>query len=68
MPKEKPALTVGEIARRLDIPVHRVTYLLKTRDIRPTLRAGIARVFSEDDVTRLAAELDKPEKSAGGEQ
>jgi hypothetical protein len=50
-------LTVGEIARRLGEPVHRIEYILRTRDIRPSGIAGICRVYAEDDVERIAAEL-----------
>jgi hypothetical protein len=49
--------TVGEIARRLNEPVHRVEYVLRTRDIQPAGVAGNARVYTDDDVKRIAAEL-----------
>ena len=51
------ALTVGEIARRLDEPFHRVVYVIRSRGIRPTALAGNARVFSEADVGRIASEV-----------
>src|SRR5262245_58897155 len=44
--------TVGEIARRLGQPVHRVEYVIRSRHIRPASRAGNCRVFAEDDVAR----------------
>jgi hypothetical protein len=49
--------TVGEIARRLDEPVHRIEYILRTRNIRPTGIAGNSRVYAEEDVERVAPEL-----------
>jgi hypothetical protein len=49
--------TVGEIARRLDEPVHRIEYILRTRDIRPSGMAGHCRVYTEEDIERIAAEL-----------
>jgi hypothetical protein len=49
--------TVGEIARRLDEPVHRIEYILRTRDIRPSGMAGNCRVYAERDVERIAAAL-----------
>ncbi len=53
-----PAMpTVGEIARRLAEPVHRVEYILRTRNIRPSGIAGNSRVYTEEDVERIAAEL-----------
>jgi len=40
------ARTVGRIAAELGVPVHRVTYVLRTRpEIRPIARAGHARVY-----------------------
>ncbi|HEY7313864.1 MAG TPA: MerR family transcriptional regulator [Gemmataceae bacterium] len=49
--------TVGEIARRLAEPVHRIEYILRTRNIRPAGIAGNSRVYAEEDVERIAAEL-----------
>lgn len=49
--------TVGTLARRYGEPLHRVEYVIKTRDIRPCGRAGNARVFSEEDAARIGEEL-----------
>jgi hypothetical protein len=51
------APTVGEIARRLGEPIHRIEYVLRTRAIHPVAIAGNCRVYSEEDVERIAAEL-----------
>lgn len=51
------APTVGEIARRFDVPIHRVEYVIRSRAIQPTLRAGNIRVFSEAAADRIGAEL-----------
>ncbi len=53
------SLTVGELARRLGQPVHRIAYLIQSRHIRPVARAGIARVFTETDLNYLAAEIQR---------
>ena len=50
------ALTIGEIAKRLDWPVHRVDYLIGSRGIEPMLRAGNLRVFGETIIDRLRSE------------
>jgi hypothetical protein len=60
-----PLPTVGVIARRLNVPVTRVEYLIRSRRIEPIGMAGNARVFSETDVERIAAELRKPEGRDG---
>jgi predicted DNA-binding transcriptional regulator AlpA len=47
--KISSALTVGELARRIGCPVHKIEYLIRSRNIQPIQRAGNARVFSEKD-------------------
>jgi len=49
--------TVGVIARRSDSPIHRVNYVIRSRDIKPAGRAGGAYVFSESDVQYIQSEL-----------
>jgi hypothetical protein len=51
--------TIGEIARRLGQPVHRVEYVIRARRIRPCGWAGNARVFPEDAVEVIASELQR---------
>jgi DNA-binding transcriptional MerR regulator len=50
-------LTVGEIARQLGEPIHRVEYLVRARNLQPVSRAGIARVFTQADVQLIASEI-----------
>jgi hypothetical protein len=58
--------TVGEIARRLGEPIHRIEYVLRTRNIRPSGLAGNCRVYAERDVERIAAELQRIDTRKGG--
>jgi hypothetical protein len=60
--------TVGEIARRLGKPIHRIEYVLRTRNIRPSGLAGNCRVYADEDVERIAAELQRIDarKDGGG--
>ena len=51
------ALTLAEIARRLGEPLHRVAYVVRTRELHPAKRAGNCRLFSEADVELVATEL-----------
>lgn len=69
MPQSTPSSvpTVGEIGRRLGVPVHKVEYVIRARGIVPVAWAGNARVFSETDVHRIAAELRRIEDEKGGE-
>jgi DNA-binding transcriptional MerR regulator len=58
MQADAPAIpTIGEIARRVGVPQHRVQYVIRARNIVPCGWAGNARVFSEADVERIADEL-----------
>jgi hypothetical protein len=49
--------TVGEIARRLDESLHRIEYVIRSRNIQPTSRAGHVRIFAEAEVAHIADEL-----------
>ena len=49
--------TTGKIAADLHVPLHRVTYILKSRDIPPAARAGRFRLFDRAAVQRIAVEL-----------
>lgn len=51
------ALTIGEIARRLSAPIHRIEYVVSSRGLQPTMRAGNARVFSESDLQFIGSVL-----------
>lgn len=57
MTQPESLLTVGEIARRLDEEVHRIEYVIRSRNIRPVGWAGNARVFCDADLDRIASEL-----------
>lgn len=60
-------LTIGEIARQLDQPIHRIEYVLRSRNVAPAGWAGNARVFAESDVVFLAAELRRIDDERSGE-
>jgi hypothetical protein len=60
--------TVGEIARRLGQPVHRIEYVLRSRQIRPTGRAGNSRVYSEEQVAQIEAEIASMSLKKGGRE
>lgn len=53
--------TIGEIARRLDVPQHRIDYLIRARGISPCGRAGNARVFNDEAVDLIRSEIDRIE-------
>jgi hypothetical protein len=55
--------TIGEIARRLGAPTHRIEYVIRARRIEPCGRAGNARVFDEASVAVIGAELKRIEEA-----
>ena len=57
--------TIGEIARRLGQPVHRIGYLIRARGLRPCGWAGNARVFPEQVVETIANELRRIDATRG---
>ncbi len=55
----KKALTLGELARQLDCPIHRIKYLVQARRIEHVARAGNLRIFGPEVLNLLRAELDR---------
>ena len=62
------ARTVGVIARSIEQPIHRVEYVIRACRIQPISRAGNARVFAEEDVQRIAGELQRIDANRGQRQ
>jgi hypothetical protein len=60
--------TIGEIARRLNVPKHRVEYIIRARDIKPCGWAGNARVFPEKAVEAIASELQRIDAAKARDQ
>lgn len=57
--ENRKCLTPGHIADCLGVPIHRVQHILATRPhIRPRARAGTLRVYTNEDLDLIAAELD----------
>ena len=60
--------TIGEIARRLGEPIHRIEYVIRARRISPCGWAGNARVFPEEAVDAIALELQRIDAGRAGGQ
>ena len=45
--------TMGQIALLLNMPLHRVRYVVETRHIEPTTRAGQLRMFTDADLEQI---------------
>ncbi len=51
-------VTIGEVARRLDVPLHRIQYVVRTRQhLAHLARAGIIRCFDEPAIAAIQSEL-----------
>jgi hypothetical protein len=57
MAETLPILSVGDIARQHGVSLHRVLYVIRSRDIRPAGMAGNARLFTPADAERIGSEL-----------
>ena len=59
--------TPGVIADRLQVALHRVLYVLRTRPhIRPAARAGRLRLYDREGVAMIRHELNAIETRKGG--
>lgn len=58
--------TVGEIARRHGVPVHRVEYVIRSRHIQPIGKAGNSLIYSNEAVERIASHLHRIDEERGG--
>ncbi len=58
--------TIGEIARRERVPLHRVSYAVDSYRIEPTQRAGIIRLFDDGKVEVIRAALRRIAGRNGG--
>lgn len=59
-------LTVGEVAVRLQVSLHRVEYAIRAHNIPAVGRAGNARVFDDSALKRIKAALGS--KASGAAQ
>ena len=51
-------ITPGVIAHDLGVPLHRIEYILATRQhIKPAARAGTLRLYSKENVAQVRHEL-----------
>lgn len=51
--------TPGVIANELNAPLSRVQYVLRKLNIKPIGRAGILRLYSQDAVAAVRAEIER---------
>lgn len=63
---EPRLLTIGQICDALRQPLWRIEYVLESREIRPTARAGHARVFGFDVLDVLRSEIAAIDAAKGG--
>jgi hypothetical protein len=54
---ESRGKTIGWIAESLGEPIHRVEYIIRSRQIQPDSVVGIIRVFGDEAVEQIASAL-----------
>ena len=65
--KEKQAtLTLGDVAKRLDKSPHVVDYAIRTYRIEARQRAGILRLWAEEDIPTIAAAVRRTSERRAG--
>lgn len=52
-----PLMTLGKVAALLGQPLHRVAYIVRSRNIREAARAGRLRVFDMQAMEQIRREL-----------
>ncbi len=52
-------LTLGDIARRLEVPIHRAKYAIEAHGIEPAMRAGITRLWEARDLATIKSAVDR---------
>ncbi|MBN1341506.1 MAG: hypothetical protein JXQ73_02445 [Phycisphaerae bacterium] len=62
--QDQRLVTLGEIARDMGLPLHRLTYALKTYHVRETQRAGVIRLFDAAAVERVKAAVRRIDKGS----
>ena len=64
---ERRYLTLGQIAARLGVTTHRVKYAVDQYGIAPTMRIGILRCWTEDDLPRVESALQRVAANRGAQ-
>lgn len=59
-------ITAGTMAERLGVPLHKIQYVLRSRNIKPVGKAGTLRVYSEAQVDEVAENLETINERKGG--
>ena len=58
--------SLGEIAERLNVPIHRVEYVIRSRQIKPALVVGGRHIYSEAQIQRISSEIRRIDEEKGG--
>ncbi|MCA9213795.1 MAG: hypothetical protein KDB27_12060 [Planctomycetales bacterium] len=57
--------SLGEIARRRGTPLHRVEYVVRIREIHPSISAGGRNLYDAPTAKRIESELDAIDREKG---
>ena len=62
----KRLLTLGQLAEAVSASTHKVKYAVDQYRIKPTMRIGILRVWSEDSIPQIENALARIASNRGG--
>jgi len=60
MTETKQLYTIGDVARIIDVPQHRITYLMQRGRASESFRLAGRRVFTQRDIDHIAKQLEQP--------
>ena len=58
--------TLGQLAEKLDVSTHQLKYAIEQYRIKPKMRVGIIRVWSEDSIPLIESALARIQANRGG--
>jgi DNA-binding transcriptional MerR regulator len=61
--KTETLFTIGDIARQLNVPQHRIAYLIQRGRAHESFRLSGRRVFTEADMAHIAKQLNRPNEA-----
>jgi len=59
----KQLYTISDVAKRLDVPQHRIVYLIQRGRVPEPFRLSGRRIFTQRDVDRIANQLNEPHEA-----
>lgn len=59
----KQLFTISDVAKQLNVPHHRIVYLIQRGRVPEPFRLSGRRIFTQRDVDHIAAQLNQPHEA-----